>query len=78
MDTHGYISVKDVREALQQGYRNDFESNLQTALLESLSDELKPIDPKGRRRPNPTLVLSCLLLCALVGVFVYFSVGGHR
>lgn len=78
MNTHGYISVEDAREALLQVYRNDSESNLQTALLESLSDELKPIGARGRRRPNPTLVLSFLLLCALVGVFVYFSVGGHR
>ena len=78
MDTHGYVSTEEARQALQQTYRNDSESNLQTALLESLSDELKPIDARGRRRPNPTLVLSILLLCALVGVFVYFSVGGHR
>ena len=78
MDTHGNVSTEEARQALQQIYRNDSESNLQTALLESLSDELKPIDAKGRRRPNPTLVLSFLLLCALVGVFVYFSVGGHR
>ena len=78
MNTHGYISVEDAREALQQVYLNDSESNLQIALLESLSDELKPIDARGRRRPNPTLVLSFVLLCALAGVFVYFSVGGHR
>lgn len=78
MDTHGHISTEEAREALQQVYRNDSESNLRTAVLESFSDELKPIDAKGRRRPNPTLVLSLLLLCALVGVFVYFSVGGHR
>ena len=78
MDTHGYISVEEAREALQQVYRNDSESNLKTALLESFSDELKRIDAKGRRRPNPALVISFLLLCALVGVFVYFSIGGHR
>lgn len=78
MDTHGHISTEDAREALQQIYRNDSESNLQTALLETFSDELRPIDAKGRRRSNPTLVLTFLLLCALVGVFVYFSVGAHR
>ena len=77
MDNHSYISVEDAREALQQVYRNDFESNPQTAFLEYLSDELKPIDAKGRRRPSPLLVLSFVLLCALVGVFVYFSVGRH-
>lgn len=77
MDTQGHISVEEVRNALQQIYRNDSESNLRTALLESISDELKPVDAKGRRRPNPTLVVPFLLLCALAGVFVFFSVGGH-
>ena len=78
MDALGHISTEEAREALQQIYRNDSESNLRTALLESFSDELRPIDVRGRRRPNPTLVLCFLLLCALAGVFVYFSVGGHR
>ena len=78
MDAHGYVSAKEVRKSLEQIYRDDSESNLQTALLESFSDELKPIDAKGRRKPNPTLVLSFLILCALVGVFVYFTVGEHR
>jgi hypothetical protein len=78
MDTDGYISVEEVREALQQVYRNDSESDLKAALLESFSDELKPIDAKGWRRPSSLLVVSLLLLCALVGVFVYFSLGGHR
>lgn len=77
MDTHDYTSVENVREALRHVYRNDSESNLQTALLESFSDELKPIDAKGRRRPSPLLILSILLLCAMIGVFVYFSVGEH-
>ena len=52
-------------------------SNLQNALLESLSDELKPVDEKGRWKPSPLLVLTVVLLCALVGVFIYFSVGGR-
>ncbi len=77
MDTHGHISTQEAREALQQIYRNDYESDLQTALLESFSDEVKPIDAKGRRRPSPLLILSILLLCVLVGVFVYFSTGEH-
>ena len=76
MDALGYISAEEVREALRQIYRSDAESNLQNALLESLSDELKPVDEKGRR-PSPLLVLTVVLLCALVGIFIYFSVGGR-
>jgi hypothetical protein len=56
---------------------SDAESNLQNALLESLSDELKPVDEKGRWKPSPLLVLTVVLLCTLIGVFIYFSIGGH-
>ncbi len=77
MDTQGYISPQEVRQALRQIYRSDAEINLQSSLLESLSDELKPIDEKGRWRPSPLLILTLVLLCALLGVFVYFSVGGR-
>jgi hypothetical protein len=77
MDTQGYISPQEVRQALRQIYRNDAEINLQSSLLESFSDELKPIDEKGRWRPSPLLILTLVMLCALLGVFVYFSVGGR-
>ena len=77
MDALGYISAEEVRQALRQIYRSETESNLQNAFLESLSDELKPIDEKGRWKPSPLVVLTVVLLCALVGVFIYFSVGGR-
>ena len=77
MDALGYISAEEVRQALRQIYRSDAESNLQNALLESLSDELRPVDEKGRWKPSPLLVLTFVLLCALVGIFIYFSVGGR-
>jgi hypothetical protein len=78
MDTQGYISLEEVRQALRQIYRSDAEINLQSSVLESLSDELKPIDEKGRWRPSPLLILTILLLCALLGFFAYFSVGARR
>lgn len=77
MDTQGYISPQKVRQALRQIYRSDAEINLQSSLLESLSDELKPIDEKGRWRPSPLLILTMVMLCALLGVFVYFSLGAR-
>ena len=77
MDTPGYLSTEQVRQALRQLYRRDSETCLRTMVLEALSDELKPIDQKGRRRPSSLLVLSVLVLCALAGVFAYFSIGGH-
>jgi hypothetical protein len=77
MDAQGNISAEEVRKALRQIYLSDAESNLQNALFESLSDELKPVDEKGRWKPSPLLVLTIVLLCALVGIFIYFSVGGR-
>jgi hypothetical protein len=77
MDTQGYISPEEVRQALRQIYRTDAETNLRSSLIEALSDELKPIDEKGRWKPSALLLLSFFLLCALLGIFVYFSVGGR-
>jgi len=77
MDAQGYISAEEVRQALRQIYLSDAESNLQNALLNSLSDGLKPVDEKGRWKPSQLLVLTVVLLCALVGVFIYFSIGGR-
>jgi hypothetical protein len=76
MDTQGNISPDEVRQALRQIYLSDEETNLESSLLEFLCDELKPIDEKGRWKPSPLLILALVLLCAVVGVFVYFSVGG--
>lgn len=77
MDTQGNISPEEVRQALRQIYLSDPESNLQRSLLESFSDELKPINEKGSWKPSPLLILTFVLLCALLGIFVYFSVGGR-
>jgi hypothetical protein len=77
MDGQGYISPEEVRQALRMIYRSDAETNLQKSLLESLSDELKPIDEKGRWKASPILIVAFVLLCALFGVFVYFSLGAR-
>jgi hypothetical protein len=77
MDAQGYISPEEVRQALRTIYRSDAEANLQTALLQSLSDSLKPVDEKGRWKPSPLLVLLVSLLCTLIGVFLYFSIGAR-
>ena len=77
MDDLGYISAEEVRQTLRKIYLADAESNLQNALRESLSDELRPVDEKGRWKPSPLLVLTVVLLCALAGVFNYFTIGGR-
>ena len=77
MDAQGYISPEEVRQALRTIYRSDAEANLQTALLQSFSDSLKPVDEKGRWKASPLLILLVSLLCALIGVFLYFSIGAR-
>jgi hypothetical protein len=77
MATPGYISLQQAREALRALYHGDPESNLEKALLESLSDGIRPVDDKGRWRPSPLLLLIATLVFALAGVFLYFSVGGR-
>ena len=77
MCAQSYVSAEEVRQALMQIYRNDSETNLQNALAQSLADELKPVNEKGRWKPSQLLVLTVVLLCALVGVFIYFSIGGR-
>lgn len=77
MDAHGYISAEEVRQALRSIYRSDAEANPRKSLCESLADELKPVNEKGRWRPSRVLVLAFWILCALAGVFVYFSIGGR-
>lgn len=75
MTGQGYISAEQARIALQSLYRGDPESNIEKALLESLSDSLKPVDEKGRWKPSPILILIAVLVFALAGVFLYFSAG---
>jgi hypothetical protein len=72
-----YISLQQARSALQSLYSNDAESNIEKALLESLSDGVRPVDEKGRWKPSPILLLTAVLVFALAGVFLYFSVGGR-
>ena len=77
MDTQGHVSVEEVRIALRSVYVDDPETNLEKAFLRSLADDLKPLDDKGRWRPNPLWILVASVVCALVGVFVYFTLGGR-
>jgi hypothetical protein len=78
MDAQGHVSAAEVRVALRSLYRADPESNLQKALLRSLADDLKPVDEKGRWKPSPLAILVSVLVSALVGVSLYFTLGGQQ
>jgi len=77
MDAQGHVTPEEIRKALLSMYQGDSESNLQQALLRLLSDDLKPLDEKGRWKPSPLLILAAVLVCALIGVFFYFTIGAH-
>jgi hypothetical protein len=76
MDAQGHVTPEEVRNALRSIYQDDPESDLRKALLRSLADDLRPLDGKGRWRPNPLVVLASLVVCGLIGVFFYFTLGG--
>ena len=75
MDSRGYVTTEETRDALKRIYQRDVETNLQKAFLLALSDDLKPINSNGRWRPSSLLIVISLLLCALVALFLYFSIG---
>ena len=77
MDAQGHVTPEEIRRALLTMYRGDTESNLQQALLRLLADDLKPTDERGRWKPSPLLILAAVLVCALVGVFLYFTIGAR-
>lgn len=78
MEPRGYVTFAEMRRALRRIYQEDGETNLHKALLLALADDLRPIDQKGRWRPNKLLVLLALLFIALLGIFLYFSIGVRR
>jgi hypothetical protein len=78
MDARGYVTFAEMRRALRRIYREDREINLHKAVLHALADDLRPVDQKGRWRPNTLLVLLAVLSIALLGIFLYFSIGVRR
>jgi hypothetical protein len=72
------VSTEGVRQALRSIYRADLETNLQIAFVRSLSDPLRPVNQKGRWKPNPALILLSAVFCALAAIFLYFSLGGGQ
>ena len=77
MDIRGNVTAEETRHALRVLYRADTETNLPKAFLHALADDLKPVDENGRWRPNTLLVLGGAMLLLLIGVFLYFSIGGR-
>jgi hypothetical protein len=75
MDHRGNVTPEETREALRQLYLHDEETNLQASLLLALSDDLKPVDSRGRWKPSSLLILVVLLVLVLIAIFVYFSFG---
>jgi hypothetical protein len=78
MDSRGYVTPAETRQALRAVYREDPETNLSKVLLRAFADDLKPLDDKGRWRPNFLLILVGVLIVAWASVFFYFSLGAQE
>ncbi len=75
MDAVGYISPEDVRLALRKLHSEDVETNPEKALRHAFADDLKPIYARGRWKPSSLVILVGVIALALLGVFLYFSLG---
>ena len=75
MDASGYITPEEVRLALRKLHSDDVETNPENALCSALADDLKPINARGRWKPSSLVILAGFIVLALLGVFLYFSLG---
>ena len=75
MDTASYVTPEEVRLALRKLYSEDTETNPEKALRSALADDLKPVDARGRWKPSSLVILAGFIVLALLGVFLYFSLG---
>jgi hypothetical protein len=78
MNSAGYITPEEVRQALRKLHSKDTESNPELALRAALADDLRPVDVRGRWKPSSLVILVGAIGCALLGVFLYFSLGRSR
>ena len=75
MDAAGYITPEEVRLALRKVHSEDTETNPEKALRSALADDLKPVEVRGRWKPSSLVILAGAFVLALLGVFLYFSLG---
>ena len=78
MDAEGYVTPEEMRLALRKLHSEDIESNPEKALRQAFADDLRPVDPRGHRKPSSLVILVGVIVSALLGVFLYFSVGMSR
>lgn len=78
MDAASYITPEEVRLALRKLHSGDAEANPELALRAALADDLKPVDARGRWKLSPLVILVGVIACALLGIFLYFSLGRSR
>ena len=75
MDDAGYITPEEVRLALRKRHSEDAETNSELTLRAALADDLRPVDVRGRWKPSSLVILVGAIGCALLAVFLYFSLG---
>jgi hypothetical protein len=75
MDAAGYITPEEVRLALRKLHSEDTETNPEKALRSALANDLKPVDARGHWKPSSLVILAGFIVLALLGVFLYFSLG---
>jgi hypothetical protein len=75
MDAAGNVTPEEVRLALRKLHSEDIETNPEKALRQAFADDLKPVDAQGRWKPSSLVIFVSAIVSALLGVFLYFSLG---
>ena len=78
MKAADYITPEEVRQELRKLHSEDVETNPELALRTALADDLKPVDVRGRWKPGSLVILVGAIVVALLGVFLYFTLGQSR
>jgi hypothetical protein len=77
MQTRGYVTEAQTRQAFREICRQDPEVNSRAALLRVFEDELRPLDTRGRWRPSRLLILIAGILAGTIIVFTLFTFGAR-
>ena len=66
-----------VRSELLAIYRGRAGEGFLPSLLDTLSDPIRPVSPRKRRRFHPVLVMVAIVAAIVVSAFVYFTIASR-
>ena len=71
------LAGQAVRSDLLAIYRGRAVQGLLQSLLDTISDPIRPVSPKKRRRFHPVLVMMAIVAAIVTAAFVYFTIASR-